>query len=213
MNRSTATSFDRNNPVVGAQLLSILTRIEDELDGESPMRSATGLASLVQRPEATQTIGLLKSLRDGVAMQGQSKTTDTMPDAIRANWYELAISRLSVEAFARLNFLANRQAGWRGPGSMALSGASLSKFLRFWATVRSVAAEPELMLTPLGTLQAEWFKNHKQFLEIEFGQTDEGSNFGLIDRKTRLEGKAKPGEVIQLLKSYRAGIAITWTPA
>lgn len=213
MNRSTSTSFDRGNPVVGAQLLSSLTRIDDESNGDFPTRSVAGLVTLTQHREATQTIVLVKSLRDGVAMQGRSKATDTMPDAIRANWYELAISKLSVEAFARLNLLANKQAGWRGPGAMALSGASLSKFLRFWATVRSVAAEPELMLTPMGTLQAEWFKNHKQFLEIEFGQTDEGSNFGLIDRKTRLEGNAKPSELIQILKSYRAGIAMTWTPA
>ena len=177
------------------------------------MRSAARLVTLTQHPDAIQTTVLLKSLRDEVAMQGRSKATDTMPDAIRANWYELAISRLSVDAFARLNFLANRQAGWRGPGSMALSGASLSRFLRFWATVRAVAVEPELMLTPMGTLQAEWFKNYRQFLEIEFGQTDEGSNFGLIDRKTRLEGKAKPSELIQLLNSYRAGIAMTWTSA
>ena len=96
---------------------------------------------------------------------------------------------------------------------MALSGVSVSKFLLFWAAVRAVAAEPELMLTPTGTLQAEWFKNHKQFLEVEFSQSDESSNFGLIDRQTRLEGKTRPNELIQLLKGYRDGIALTWMSA
>lgn len=215
MYKSTAVSLDRNNPVIGAQLLGILTRIDDDSNVDVQAQAITGLVILGQHRQATQTLVVsLRSPRDGTALlQARPRTTDTIPDAIRANWHELAISRLSAEAFARLNFLANRQAGWRGPGSMALSGVSVSKFLRFWTTVRAVAAEPELMLTPMGTLQAEWFKNHRQFLEIEFSQMDESSNFGLIDRQTRLEGKARPSELIQLLKGYRDGIALTWTPA
>lgn len=213
MNKSTAVSFVRSNPVIGAQWLGVLTRIDDDSSVDFQTQSIPGLVTLGQHRQATQTTVSVRSARDGTATQAGPTSTDTMPDAIRANWYELAISRLSVDAFARLNFLATKQAGWRGPGSMDLGGVSVSKFLRFWAAVRADAAEPELMLTPMGTLQAEWFKNHRQFLEIEFSQADESSNFGLIDRKTQLEGKARPNELIQLLKGYRDGIALTWTPA
>ena len=213
MNKSTAVSFVRSNPVIGAQSLGVLTRSDDDSSVEFQPQAVTGLVTLGQHRQATQTTVSVRLARDGTASQSRPTSTDTMPDAIRANWYELAISRLSVDAFARLNFLATKQAGWRGPGSMALKGDSVSKFLRFWSAVRADAAEPELMLTPMGTLQAEWFKNHKQFLEIEFSQSDESSNFGLIDRQTRLEGKARPSELIQLLKGYRDGIALTWTPA
>ena len=213
MNKSTAVSFVRSDPVIRAQLLGVLTRIDDDSSVDFQTQSITGLVTLGQHRQATQTTISLRSARDGTANQARPTSTDTMPDAIRANWCGLAISRLSVDAFARLNFLASKQAGWRGAGSMALSGVSVSKFLRFWAAVRAVAAEPELMLTPMGTLQTEWFKNHKQFLEVEFSQSDESSSFGLIDRQTRLEGKARPNELIQLLKGYRDGIALTWTPA
>ena len=159
MNKSTAVSFVRNNPVIGAQLLGILTRSDDDSSVDFQPQTVTGLVTLGQHRLATQTTVSVRLARDGTASQSRPTSTDTMPDAIRANWYELAISRLSVDAFARLNFLATKQAGWRGPGSMALKGDSVSEFLRFWSAVRADAAEPELMLTPMGTLQAEWLKN------------------------------------------------------
>jgi hypothetical protein len=137
--------------------------------------------------------------------------TQVVSDALKANWLELSQSRLSDVAFARLQKIAEKRDGWRGPGSLALSAASLSQFLMFWHEIRGEKTiEPELMLTPRGTLQAEWHRSYRQFFEIEFTKERGVGNFGLIDMKSRIEGAMPVKEIVKLVKNYRDGIALTW---
>jgi hypothetical protein len=71
--------------------------------------------------------------------------------------------------------------------------------------------EPELMLTPRGTLQAEWYRSYRQFLEIEFTKSRAICNFGLIDTKHRLEGTMPIEEAITFIENYRGGVALSWS--
>lgn len=139
--------------------------------------------------------------------------TQVISAALQANWSELAQSNLSNDSFARLYRLSEKQNGWHGPASLALHGSSLSSFLRLWHLVRDVAVEPELMLTPRGTLQAEWYRSHRQFLEIEFIKGQLTANFGLVDIKHRLEGSMPIEEVITFARNYRGGVALHWSAA
>lgn len=148
---------------------------------------------------------------EGNSLSDQAQTVTIAP-ALRANWFELSRSALSGEAFERLRKLADKPNGWRGPKSKALSASSLAKFLKFWFELRDIAAEPELMLTPRGTLQAEWYHSHVHFLEIEFDSRRMVGSFGLIDGRTRLEGGAMGlNEILRTIKNYRQGIAFNWS--
>lgn len=141
----------------------------------------------------------------------QSAPATTIPPALHANWFGLSQSGLSNDAFERLRKLADKSDGWHGPSSKTLSAASLDMFLKFWDAVRDIAVEPELMLTPRGTLQAEWYRSHRQFLDIEFTGVHSVGNFGLIDVRTRLEGTMPIQEILATIKGYRNGIALKWS--
>ena len=143
--------------------------------------------------------------------RGSVAETSTLTDALRVNWPALAKSGLSDVTFERLLLLASKQEGWRGEGSRALRGASIAKFLRFWAIVRGFAREPELMLTPTGMLQAEWFKTYRQFLEVAFHDGENDSlSFGIVDRSHRLEGIVSQDQLVTILREYRDGKVLQW---
>lgn len=138
--------------------------------------------------------------------------TQAVPDVLKANWLELSQSHLSNLTFARLSKIAEKRDGWQGPGSLGLSAASLSEFLKFWREIRSAnSIEPELMLTPKGTLQAEWHRSRRQYFEIEFSKERGIGNFGLMDRLSGFDGIMPIMEIVKLIKGYRDGIAFTWT--
>lgn len=139
-----------------------------------------------------------------------SDNTQTIPAALHANWAELARSGLSNDGFERLRMLAAVKDGWRGDAARALAASSLHGLLAFWRLVKGVAVEPELMLTARGTVQAEWHRSHRQFLDIEFKTNGREANFGLFDRGHTLEGTLPLNEVRAQIASYREGIAFRW---
>jgi hypothetical protein len=142
---------------------------------------------------------------------GVGGPTSAVPDAILANWAELARSGLTETAYKTILRLASKKVNWNGQGSYSLSPTSLASFLIFWNLVSSSAEMPDLVLTPKGNLQAEWFASPSRFLEIDFRPKNEPSFVGLFDgKKAVIEGAASIKELSQLILNYRNGIALTW---
>ena len=139
-------------------------------------------------------------------------TTGAVPEPIVANWRAIYRSSFSESTYLRLLHLAGLGENWNGPGSRPLTSISIGRFLEFWQGVSSQAAEPELVLTVSGTLQAEWHKNSTHFLEIDFAaDKHEICYFALFDgRRATIEGSAKLDDIIEICSSHRNGVALGW---
>lgn len=134
--------------------------------------------------------------------------TESLREAIGNNWSRLAISKLSQQAFSRLEDLAAETDGWNGPNSKALSPMSLRHFLRLWNEIRDEVLEPEFALASNGHLCAEWHSSWKKHLDLEFA--DDGRVFfGLFDGKSILEGVEKGAELSRMLLA-RKGQPLKW---
>ncbi|NQU63590.1 MAG: hypothetical protein HQ517_04815 [SAR324 cluster bacterium] len=138
----------------------------------------------------------------------KSSKTSSIPEAIKSNWYNIEQSDLSFDLYSTILKLANKPNGWRGGNSKKLISSSLSEFLNFWQSIKSSAIEPEVVLLPNGNIQAEWYKNDKHFLEIEFG-SDQMFLFGLFDGKKIYEGRGKLNDVITIAK-LNSSKALNW---
>ena len=143
------------------------------------------------------------------ATPDSQRASATMPSSIIANWGEVTHSDISNDLFDRLVRLAMARDGWRGPGSLAMSGKSLREFLSFWKSISHDAVEPELSLGPDGSLSAEWFKDFKQRLDVRF--LSNKVVFGLIANNTILEGAERP-DLVALLLSQHPTRPLTWSP-
>jgi len=118
---------------------------------------------------------------------GEISSVDAMPTALTANWSRLFLSDLSAKSYARILQFARLNEGWRGAGSKSLSDRALEAFLEFLIRLGDDVVEPELTLTARGTLHAEWFRNTRRHLDLEF-ISEEKVFFGLFDGKTVYEG-------------------------
>lgn len=94
--------------------------------------------------------------------------SNVMPPAISACWYLLRQSHLSEEAFKRLVSAASNRVTQSGKGLRPLDAKSLATFLHFCGAIRTIAAEPEIAISPKGNIQAEWTKDEDDFLVLEF---------------------------------------------
>jgi len=124
--------------------------------------------------------------------------TNVIPYAVKANWQSLARSGLSEEGFSYIRRLSNKPDGWRGEGSRAMSSESLERFLQFWHNAKLAAKEPEFSLLPNGNLQAEWYKNSRRFLEIEFKPSDRVL-IGFVNGEEMLHGRYDIKGTVDLL--------------
>jgi hypothetical protein len=125
------------------------------------------------------------------------------PSAIWANWSRLSQANLSVETYTRIRNLARYEKEWRGPGSKALTSESLRTFLEFWIDVGPVATSPDLAITARGSIQAEWFRNSRRHLDLEFVGKDKVF-FGLFNGNAINEGIDTLEGVAAWLKSHHA---------
>jgi len=112
---------------------------------------------------------------------------NAMPHPILANWSRLFLAGLSGELYSRIWQMARYKDGWRGEGSRALTEEALKAFLEFLIKIDEDTVEPTLALTARGTLQAEWFRNLRRHLDVEF-VSDEKAFFGLFDQHSVYEG-------------------------
>jgi hypothetical protein len=128
------------------------------------------------------------------------KISGATPLSIELNWTRLTRANLSETACSRLSSIAARSEGWRGRGSKALSSASLSVFLKFWDVASQDATEPQFALMANGHLSAEWFKNSRRHLDLEFAD-DWMIYFGLFNGEGVSEGKETIRNIHKMLKA------------
>jgi hypothetical protein len=170
-------------------------------------KSAASLTSL----GSANILVIVPEMQENPFLASAEHPTTVLPTAISSNWNDLAGGGLSEKIYQRLLELAGLTAGWNGSGSLGMNASSLWSFIAFWKQVRQFSAEPELVLTPSGHLQAEWSKNSKHCLEIDFRGSGENSYFALIDgRKAVIEGAASIKEIFKIITSYQDGVALTW---
>ncbi len=96
-----------------------------------------------------------------------------IPHAVAVCWFLLRQSRLSEEAFNHLVSAASNRMTRSAEGLGLLDARSLAIFLHFWITVRIQSAEPEIVISPKGNIQAEWTKDENDFLVLEFQPSGE----------------------------------------
>jgi hypothetical protein len=137
--------------------------------------------------------------------------TSALPEAISVNWRNLAGGGLSEKTYRRLLELASLPKGWNGRGSLSMNASSLWSFIAFWKQISQLSVEPDLVLTPNGCVQAEWGKDSRHYLEIDFRGSRENSFFALADgRRTVIEGATSLREILRIIKSYKNAVALTW---
>jgi hypothetical protein len=141
--------------------------------------------------------------------QSEQVGTETLPNAIKANWGKIIKAQLSERIYVKLESLAAGPSSMLGPNAARpLDAKSLGDFLDFWVRVRTIAAEPEITSAPDGTLHAEWYKSDRQRLDARF--TANGVMFGLIAGTKLIEGAETPETVASLLKNNPAQ-PLKWT--
>jgi hypothetical protein len=133
----------------------------------------------------------------------EQPTVNTMPQVIESNWTRLFRANLSSTLYSRIMQIARRQDGWRGQGSKGLTPEALKTWLDFWTAVNDIASEPALALTARGTLQAEWFRNSRSHLDLEFVSKDR-IFFGLIDGHAAYEGVDTSKALVSWLAQHHA---------
>jgi len=150
------------------------------------------------------SVFLLNEVQPRAAVYPLPTNSNVIPDAIGESWQALANSGLSETSYLFLLKLARKDQGWRGFGSLPLSGHSLSQFLNFWQIFRAHALEPEFALMPNGNLQAEWYMDDTHFTELEF-KANGSLLFGVFDGASEFEGAASLDELKPLLmaRNYR----------
>jgi hypothetical protein len=127
----------------------------------------------------------------------------TVPKAIVANWNRLFSANLPNDVYRRIRLLSRYDNGWRGDGSKALSADALKTFLNFWIQMTGYLANPDLALTARGTLQAEWFRNSRRHLDLEFVDSKK-IFFGLFNGENVYEGVDSLEGLSEWLKHHRA---------
>lgn len=128
-------------------------------------------------------------------------SAETLPEAIKRNWSRFAHSGLDEQAFAKLQRMASREAGWRGPGSLSLRASALKSFLSFWGHVRESASMPQFALLPTGHLQALWTSSRGQRMDLEF-TGDSRVYFGLLSGRRRVEGVESLTSLAKILLAH-----------
>jgi hypothetical protein len=136
-----------------------------------------------------------------IAGEGRGEAANAMLPAIVANWPRMVLAGLSGKTYARIMQFARYQDGWRGPGSKALTSEALKAFLDFRISLGRNVVEPAIALTARGTLQAQWFFNNHQYLDLEFVSIKK-IFFALFDQKAIYEGVDALDKLSRWLSEY-----------
>jgi hypothetical protein len=181
---------------------STVTQVSEDTYGLTVSAAPVVHPRRVSKTQAASTVsedGIVAYRPDDDKLRASVNVT---PLAVVLNWSRLARADLSRTSYSRLFALAMRPDGWRGRGSKVLSVASLSVFLKFWSLVSSDAAEPEFALMPNGHLSAEWFKNNRRHLDVEFAE-DWMVYFGLFNGEGISEGKETIENLAAILRATK----------
>lgn len=142
------------------------------------------------------------------APRSNASGAPAMPAAVADNWNKLAAAPISPRLFRDIVRFAMRTDGWRGSGSLALSGRSVGSFVDFCTAFGGVAVEPDLALTASGGLQAQWHKSRRHVLDLTF-DADGKVYFGLFKGQGILEGVDTVDAVVNILRNEPSR-PLTW---
>ena len=129
--------------------------------------------------------------------------SNAVPAEIAVCWQLLKESHLSDEAFTRLVSAASSRVTRPDTGLRTLNSKSLAGFLHYWGAVSTVAAEPEIAISPKGNIQTEWTKDESDFLVMEFQPNGE-IFFSLCQEGYQTEGVKSATRTHELLKIFEA---------
>ena len=133
----------------------------------------------------------------------------TSPFPISSNIQLLEECNFSDETRRRIEYLAYLPEGWHGGEGHSLNPMSLRNYLNFWLDIKKDAIEPDLFLCPNGNIQAEWFKNSKRNLSIEFKRNE--ALLILIDGKNIRQINEENFENLAQELLQRPGFPLKWT--
>ena len=122
----------------------------------------------------------------------------SLSPALAQNQQDIEAAGFSDDTYNRIVSLAYEQPS----AGQSLNPVSLNKFLSFWLSIKESAKEPELFLCNNGNIQAEWYKNSKKQLIIEFGASLSICIF--INGDKQWKQKEDISELSQSLKSHSA---------
>lgn len=94
--------------------------------------------------------------------------SDVIPFSIFACWNLLRESGFSERAFDRIVSTAMNRLASGETGLRPLDADTLTGFMNFWNSVRGIAVEPQITISPKGNIQVEWVKDCKNFMVMEF---------------------------------------------
>ena len=94
--------------------------------------------------------------------------SDVIPFSIFSCWNLLRESGFSERAFNRIVSTAMNRLAPGETGLLPLDADTLTGFMNFWNSVRGIAVEPQITISPKGNTQVEWVKDCENFLVMEF---------------------------------------------
>ena len=106
-----------------------------------------------------------------VRQYGRENTVEVISEAVSSHWLALSLSLLGPENLKVIMRAANDRNGFDSFGLKPLISASLSGFLEFWRFIKDESVEPEISVSPLGLMQAEWLKDDDHSLVLEFQES------------------------------------------
>ena len=95
-------------------------------------------------------------------------SSDVIPFSIFACWNLLRESGFSEGAFNRIVSTAMNRLAPGETGLRPLDADTLTGFMNFWNSVRGIAVEPQITISPKGNTQVEWVKDRENFMVMEF---------------------------------------------
>ncbi len=149
--------------------------------------------NLVSRPRPRQADAGQDSIIESSQISGIQKpaisppisSSESLPASLAQNQQSLEHANFSDELAERIKGFAYKV---RSSGQ-SLNPISLHNFLSFWISIKNEACEPDVFLCNNGNIQAEWYKNSKRHLVIEFGPIF--AICVLIDRDVIWKGKER----------------------
>lgn len=126
-----------------------------------------------------------------------SEDSDSLPMAVKFNQQLLEQCDFSDDTLNRINHLAALVEGWDYGYGQSINPLSLRNFLFFWLKIINTAEEPSLFLCSNGNIQAEWFKDSKCHLEIEFKR--DICMFSLFDKEKFSQGLDSLDNLVAIL--------------
>lgn len=128
---------------------------------------------------------------------------NVIPESIVSCWNLLRQSGFSDETFGQIVSVTSNRLLRANQGLRPLNTKTLTAFLNFWRLCGDEAADPEVMISPKGNFQAEWWKDSGNFIVMEF-QPNSDIYFSLWQDNYPLEGSQAAKKMHELVHIFGA---------